>query len=263
MIKLIVSDMDGTLLNDQKQIDDRIYALLPGMHKKGIRFVVASGRQYPSLKKNFQEHLQDIVVIAENGAFVVQDTKELYYRGMTQAQLSLWLDAVAQLPDVEPLLCAKYCGYTHSKEMYDYLRSDPFYYDMVLVDDLHGITEDVTKVSLIERGGRGAQFCYDRLAPLLTEEMTLVISGDTCLDTGLKGVNKGSAVAALQQMWQIRSEETLVFGDQFNDVDMFDCAFYSYAMGNASREVRQRARFVTGTNNEGAVVNVIRELTGL
>ena len=88
------------------------------MHKKGIRFVVASGRQYPSLKKNFQEHLQDIVVIAENGAFVVQDTKELYYRGMTQAQLSLWLDAVAQLPDVEPLLCAKYCGYTNSKEMY-------------------------------------------------------------------------------------------------------------------------------------------------
>ena len=91
----------------------------------------------------------------------------------------------------------------------------------------------------------------------------MVISGDTCLDTGLKGVNKGSAVAALQQMWQIRPEETLVFGDQFNDVDMFDCAFYSYAMGNASREVRQRARFVTGTNNEGAVVNVIRELTGL
>ena len=45
MIKLIVSDMDGTLLNDEKQIDKRIYDLLPKMREEGIRFVVASGRQ--------------------------------------------------------------------------------------------------------------------------------------------------------------------------------------------------------------------------
>lgn len=67
MIKLIVSDMDGTLLNDEKQIDKRIYDLLPKMREEGIRFVVASGRQYPSLARDFQEHLPEITVIAENG----------------------------------------------------------------------------------------------------------------------------------------------------------------------------------------------------
>ena len=54
MIKLIVSDMDGTLLNDEKHIDKRIYSLLPKMREEGIRFVVASGRQYPSLARDFQ-----------------------------------------------------------------------------------------------------------------------------------------------------------------------------------------------------------------
>ncbi len=63
MIKLIVSDMDGTLLNDQKQIDTRIYDLLPKMQQQGIRFVVASGRQYPSLQRDFAEHIKDIVII--------------------------------------------------------------------------------------------------------------------------------------------------------------------------------------------------------
>ena len=60
MIKLIVSDMDGTLLNDEKQIDKRIYDLLPKMREEGIRFVVASGRQYPSLARDFQEYLPEI-----------------------------------------------------------------------------------------------------------------------------------------------------------------------------------------------------------
>lgn len=263
MIKLIVSDMDGTLLNDDKQIDERIYDLLPKMQAKQIRFVVASGRQYPSLQRDFAEHAKDIVIIAENGAFVVQDGKELYYRGMNAKQIQHCLKEIAKLPDVVPLLCAKYCGYTDQKELYDLLSSPKFHYDMRLVEDLSQITKDVTKVSMIEFGGRGTKFCYDALKPNLTKEMTLVISGESCLDTGLQGVTKGTAVEALQKMWGITPEETLVFGDQFNDVEMFDCAYYSYAMSNAMDGVKQRARFLAGNNNEGAVVNVIRELTGL
>lgn len=263
MIKLIVSDMDGTLLNDQKQIDTRIYDLLPKMQECGIRFVVASGRQYPSLRRDFAEHIKDIVIIAENGAFVVQDSKELYFKGMTQQQTAYWLDAIDTLPATVPLLCSKYSGYTDQKEMYDFLRGPKFHYDMTLVDDLRHVTKDVTKVSMVEVGGKGAQFCYDKLSSKITEDMTLVISGENCLDTGLLGVTKGSALQALQQMWNITPEETLVFGDQYNDVEMFRHAYYSYAMENASAGVKAKARFVAGNNNTGGVVNVIQSLVKL
>ena len=84
MIKLIVSDMDGTLVNDEKKIDEAIYEILPALKEKGIRFVVASGRQYPSLCKDFQEHTKDVVICSENGAFIVDDGKELHARCMTK-----------------------------------------------------------------------------------------------------------------------------------------------------------------------------------
>lgn len=112
-------------------------------------------------------------------------------------------------------------------------------------------------------GNSTTQSCYDAMYPQMPEEMTLVISGDACLDTGIKGVTKGSALAALQEMWGISPEETLVFGDQFNDVEMFDQAYYSYAMENATDGVKERARFVAGNNNNGAVVDTICRLTGL
>lgn len=263
MIKLIVSDMDGTLLNDEKQIDKRIYSLLPKMRQEGIRFVVASGRQYPSLARDFQEHLPEITVIAENGAFVVQDGKELYFKGMNEKQIAHSLDIIETLPETEGLVCAKYCCYTTSQEVYDLLASPKFHYDCELVDDLYKMTDGVTKVSLMVYGNSTTQSCYDAMHPQMPEEMTLVISGDACLDTGIKGVTKGSALAALQEMWGISPEETLVFGDQFNDVEMFDQAYYSYAMENAMDGVKERARFVAGNNNKGAVVDTICRLTGL
>lgn len=263
MIKLIVSDMDGTLLNDEKKIAPGFYDLLPQLKEKGVRFVVASGRQYPSLKLDFAEHIQDVTVIAENGAFVVEDGKELYFRGMDQSQLTKCLDLIGEMPDVEPLLCAKYCAYTSSRELYELLAAPKFHYEMRLVDSLYGITEGVTKVSLIKHSGTGAEACYQKLAPLLPEDVTLVVSGEGCLDTGLKGVHKGAAVAQLQKMWNITPEETVVFGDQCNDVEMFQQASFSYAMENAAPQVRAQARFVAGSNNDGAVVKVIRKLLAL
>ncbi|WP_313526490.1 HAD family hydrolase [Anaerotignum sp.] len=263
MIKLIVSDMDGTLLNDEKKIDLEIYELLPKLQEKGIRFVVASGRQYPSLKKHFHEHIKDVVVIAENGAFVVDNEKELVVEPMSQKEVAHCLDTIFTLKGVEPLLCAKYCSYTKSPELLEFLSSPLFHYEMRLTDDLYQVKEDIIKVSMVSHGGESAETCYKNLRPLLDDELNLVISGDTCLDTGLNGVTKGTAVSALQEMWGIKPEETMVFGDQYNDVEMFKQAYYSYAMKDASDGVKKFARFQAGSNNKGGVVKAIREMTGL
>ncbi|MDD3393180.1 MAG: HAD family phosphatase [Clostridia bacterium] len=263
MIKLIVSDMDGTLLDDKKSIDKDIYQLLPKLQEKGIRFVVASGRQYPSLKKHFHEHIKDVVVIAENGAFVVDNGKELVAEPMNQKKVVQCLDSIFSLKGVEPLLCAKYCSYTRSQELLELLSSPLFRYEMRLADDLYRVKEDIIKVSMISHEGESAQSCYTRLRPLLDDGLNLVISGDTCLDTGLRGVTKGTAVAALQKMWDVAPEETVVFGDQYNDVEMFHQAYHSYAMEGAADGVKRYARFQAGSNNDGGVVKAIRELTGL
>ena len=263
MIKLIVSDMDGTLLNDEKNIDAEIYKVLPKLKEKGIRFVVASGRQYPSLKKHFHQHIKDVVVIAENGAFVVDDGKELVVEPMAQTEVTHCLENILSLNGLEPLLCAKYCSYTRSPELLEYLSSPLFHYEMRLAEDLFHVEDDIFKVSMISHQGESAESCYKRLRPMLDDSLNLVVSGDACLDTGLNEVTKGTAVAALQKMWNITPEETAVFGDQYNDVEMLKQAYYSYAMEGATDGVKKFARFRAGSNNKGGVVKAIRELTGL
>lgn len=263
MIKLIVSDMDGTLLNDEKEIDPQLFELLPKLKEKGIRFVVASGRQYPSLKNDFQEHIQDVVVIAENGAFIMDHDKELMAEYMTQAEVHHCLDVILPLEGAEPLVCTKFRSYTTSRELYDFLSSPRFNYAMGLVEDLYDIAENIIKVSVIECGGHGAEDCFSRLRPVLMDSLNLVISGETCLDTGVRGVNKGHALHTLQELWGILPEETMVFGDQYNDVEMFGRGAYSYAMAGASPGVKAFAKFEAGSNNEGGVCKVIREILDL
>lgn len=134
---------------------------------------------------------------------------------------------------------------------------------MRLAEDLYAVEDEIIKVSIIERGGKGAADCYGRLRPLLDPALNLVVSGATCLDTGIRGINKGTAVRALQEMWGISPEETMVFGDQHNDMEMFECAHFSFAMENAAEEVKARARYRTGSNNDGGVVQAIRKFTGI
>ena len=263
MIKLIVSDMDGTLVNDEKKIDENIYKILPKLKEMGTKFVVASGRQYPSLCKDFQEHVKDVVLCSENGAFVMDNGKELYARCMTQEQVKMSLDAAFAVEGMEPICCARHVTYTRSPEMKEFLESPKFNYKMAVVDDLYNIDDEIIKISMIVLNGEDTVAMFRKVRAALDESLNLVTSGEGCMDTGIYGVNKGTAVAALQEMWGITPEETMVFGDQYNDVDMFDRAHYSFAMEGAVEGVKKKARFIAGSNNEGGVVKAIREITGV
>ena len=263
MIKLIVSDMDGTLVNDEKKIDENIYKILPKLKEMGTRFVVASGRQYPSLCKDFQEHVKDVVNCSENGAFIMDNGKELYAKCMTKEQVKMSLDAAFAVEGMEPIVCAKHVTYTRDAGMKEFLESPKFNYKMAMAEDLYNIEDDIIKISMIVVNGEDTVAMFRKVRAQLDESMNLVTSGEGCMDTGIYGVNKGTAVEALQGMWGITPEETMVFGDQYNDVEMFTRAHYSFAMEGAVEGVKKKARFIAGSNNEGGVVKAIREITGV
>ena len=263
MIKLIVSDMDGTLVNDEKKIDETIYEILPELKKMGTRFVVASGRQYPSLCNDFREHVKDVVIVSENGAFIMDDGKELYARCMTKEQVKLSLDAAFAVEGIEPIVCAKHVTYTRDQGMKEFLASPAFNYKVAMTDDLYNIADDIIKVTMIVVNDMDTVEAFRKVRAVLDESLNLVTSGEGCMDTGIYGVNKGTAVEALQEMWGITKEETMVFGDQYNDVEMFERAHYSFAMEGAVEGVKKKARFIAGSNNEGSVVKIICKITGI
>ncbi len=89
----------------------------------------------------------------------------------------------------------------------------------------------------------------------------VVVSGEIWLDITRKDVCKGNAIAHLQSILQITPDETVAFGDHLNDVELMQCATYSYAMKNAQEELKNIANYVTQyDNNEEGVVKTITHL---
>ena len=80
------------------------------------------------------------------------------------------------------------------------------------------------------------------------------------MDCMAVGVNKGEAVKLLQESLNIKPEETMVFGDQLNDLEMMKQAYYSFAVGNARPEVKKAARFQTDTNVRDGVLKILKLL---
>ena len=77
-MKLIAIDMDGTLLNDRKEIPESFFPVMQELQKQGVQFVIASGRQYATLASLFKGHDEHFIYICENGAAVFQEGKPLF-----------------------------------------------------------------------------------------------------------------------------------------------------------------------------------------
>ena len=85
-------------------------------------------------------------------------------------------------------------------------------------------------------------------------------AGEIWLDFLNRESNKGNAIRSIQKTLGILPEETMVFGDNFNDIEMFRSAGVSYAVGNAAEAVKQEARYVADTNVNDGVLKVLRTL---
>ena len=92
------------------------------------------------------------------------------------------------------------------------------------------------------------------------DRLKMTISGDMWLDCMAFGINKGEAVKLLQESLSIDPKETIAFGDQLNDIEMLERAYYSFAIGNARSEVKKTARFEADTNVRDGVLKILKLL---
>ena len=102
--------------------------------------------------------------------------------------------------------------------------------------------------------GRGDTkwFTHDRFG--------MFISGKNWMDIMVKGINKGAALAKVQKALGILPEETLAFGDYYNDIELLEQASYGFVMKNAVEDMKKNAKYITPhTNNENGVMEVVRK----
>lgn len=257
MIKLIASDMDGTLLNEQDRLNEEIFDIILKLKEKNIVFVAASGRQYYNLLHKFSKVKNDIIFIAENGSYVVYEDEEVYSSILNKDAVKEFIKLGRKTEGCEIVLCGKKSAYIEKSHKEFINEVERYYLKYEIVDNLDEVEDDILKFTLCDFKG-SEQNSNNVFFPIYGNDFKVMISGKLWFDIINKDVNKGVAIKFLQEKFNINSEETMVFGDYFNDIEMFNSAYYSYAMENAHEEVKKHARFLAKKNTENGVIEVIK-----
>ncbi len=256
MIKLIVSDMDGTLLDENHIINDEFWTLFAKLSEKGIIFVAASGRQYHNLVNIFQRIKEDIYIVAENGTYVVHQEQELFLDALSKKDVKQLIHTARKLTHATLVLCGKKSAYVETEDEFFLAEIGKYYDKCQRVDDFLTVDDEILKLAICDLTGT-EQHSLPMFADLM-DDYKVVVSGKIWLDISKKSANKGVAIKKLQQILNITPEQTMVFGDYMNDAEMLEDAYYSFAMADAHPELKKKARYLAGSNNENGVVKAIK-----
>ena len=260
MIKLVASDIDGTLLPEgTAQINPEIFEVIRKLKEKDILFAAASGRHYTSMSKLFEPVKHDMIFITENGAYVCCRGYDMLEQVIDWELIREWVREVRQIPGASFTLDTKEGFYTES--------SDPVFLDLVengyrskitVVGDVLAQQYRVNKMAIYRR--ERIQEVADLMIPRWRDRLYCAVSGDIWVDFMNKYTNKGNAIRSIQEILKISPDETMVFGDNHNDLEMIRSATESYAVGNAAEAVKKAAKYVADTNVNDGVLKVLRTL---
>ena len=258
MIKLISSDIDGTLVNEDKQFSPDFGEILENLRKKGIKFVAASGRSKYAIERIFKQFSADILYISDNGAFVSGSECEYFTHRMTTEEIDKVMALLLPIKGIQTVLCGKHKAYFVNLNE-DLLKEIVIYYDIYEpVDDYRTINDDILKIAVYSSSG-SSKNTHEKIKDLLPENLCSVVSSDEWLDIMDKSVTKGAGLEILQKKFGISYDETMAFGDYFNDIDMLKKAKYSFAMANASDEIKRHCNFIAPDNNNFGASTMIKK----
>jgi Cof subfamily protein (haloacid dehalogenase superfamily) len=244
MIKLIVSDLDGTLIHHHSSIRKEDVQALHAMIEEGIAVAFASGRMYPEIGAVMKEIDRRVHSISQNGAYVHTSDGTLLSHHAFERELLVELVGAAEGTPFLTMLCGPDSYFV--EQMNEHARTigarlmAPFH-EIPNARELLGREVMCGKMSFFGdvEHLRGLQ---ERLLGQYGERIDAYISDIDCMDIMPRGVSKGTGLHALLKKLNIMPEETVCIGDSFNDLAMFAETPHSFAMAGAHPEVRAQAK---------------------
>ena len=284
MIKLIASDMDGTLLNHNHKIPKENVELINYAKNQGIEFVVATGRAYYEALPALNEENINCDVISFNGGIVYDKNGNIIsITPMLPKDLYYTIEILKSF-DISYQLYTKNTIYTKSIETdinayIDLIRSNGYDPDVEHLRaeaqqklDVGYITEvENIELYLNEKENPPIKIIaisndiskLENAAKLLSENTSISVtsSGANNIEIMHKNATKGEALKEIAKIYGINLENAVAIGDNLNDQAMLDIVGYSVAMKNGNIKLKEQAKYVTEkTNSEGGVADTIFKL---
>lgn len=261
MIKLVATDVDGTLVVDgSASLNPDYFPVFERLMEKGILVVVASGRGESSIENIMKPIADQITMIAEGGAYVCAKGKPLEVHKIPLEMVREIVIDIREMTDCEIMVNGPNTCYVETKDD-EFLRwiIEDYHFNVTKVEDLLEVEDEIVKISLYHPIDAGKQ-AENGFLQKWKDQLHLAVSGNEWVDCVMPGINKGTALQKIQEQYGISKEETMVFGDNKNDLEMLEQAYYSFAVENAREEVREKARYIADSNVNHGVLKVLRQL---
>lgn len=267
--KMLVTDMDYTLLNKGKQVSERNKKALQQAMEKGVLVVVATGRIYTSARYYAKLLGLSTPIIASNGAIIREEhTDRTLYESILPHEAMKEMTRLCKEVDIFCHFFSKDTIFTEKlvnvsknyTEWNKYLKEE----DQVkvrILDNFKNMTEEevskIFKAVVIDPNDSKLQ--YIREGILKTGLVTVSQSLKDNLEVMNKEVSKGNAVKQLAEFYGINSDEVITIGDNENDISMIEYAGMGVAVGNAEQCLKDVADFVACDYQEDAVAQVVEK----
>lgn len=264
--KLIVSDMDGTLLGDNHKITEENKIALSKALEKGVKIVPASGRIYNSAREHFDFLDINTPLIACNGAIIKETkTNKLIYKNNIPNDICLKIIDIFEKNEVyyqlysENTMMCKNLSKEDQRKTKERLKN--FFNDDINVHFGDDLKEEVVKHKILKIIAID-DYDMDKLKKVKEdlaqiEDIEITSSWFNNVEIMHKGVNKGEALKALINYLGIDKDDVIAFGDNYNDLPMIELAGIGVVMGNANDEVKEKGDYITAKNTEDGVAKAI------
>lgn len=263
--RLIVSDLDGTLLRDDHTLSEYTKAVIHKAKAHGIEVMLATGRIYGGGLKFAKELNLNTPILACNGALIKEASGKLLYgkpfEKSTLEQVIRFLtdrNLVFHCYGENTFYTKKLIGHLVSLYAFNNDLPEEERFPMVEIDPFKLVqTDAIYKVLVHCEEGSDKKELYDSLAGIPGTSVT--VSWEDTFDVTADGVSKSAAIDRYAREKGIKPSEIICFGDNYNDIDMLQYAGLGVAVENAVKQLREVADYVTLSNNEDGVAKAIEK----
>lgn len=267
-IKLIATDMDGTLLDPKGQVDlPRLEKLLDQLEEREIRFVIATGNEIHRVKQLLGHLTERVVLIVANGARIFEGNQLLQAQTWDDDMVNRALEFFKGRECQDQFVVTSMNGgfvkegtvFTQLENFMTPEMIELFYQRMNFVEELEShLFGGVLKMSLVV-GEERSDSVLEEINQLFNGHVQAVSSGYGCIDILRSGIHKAWGLQELLKRWDIKAEEIMAFGDSENDVEMLQLAGIAYAMENADDKAKAVATDFAPSNSQAGVYQVLED----
>lgn len=258
-VKLIASDMDGTLLDENGQVPPETFDLILALREHGVRFVVSSGRRYDRLCDFFSPVKDRMDFVASNGAQVFADGVQIDREVYSHLAIRRLAKTVAMFPNMHLALFDRTKSYLLDDEDKFVREVDKDLPNVERIYELPSPQVSIIKASIFCDDGNVMDNAY-----VLQRELgglfTFAPSGSSYIDAMQPGISKASGIAQVMEYHGIDASEVMAFGDAMNDYEIIRFVGTGCAMANGRPALRAVADRVIGSNVEHAVQSEMRRV---